>query len=322
MSNPVPIEATAGDPVVLETLLDVLPSSNQAATVTGWARWQRGEVGPTEFVELSARVDEGGLLAELNLMSNQLDLAAFKTLEASSATSGFRRRMTQVHEGVAGSLLAHRLLDDVPILLRVSGQARLVEHPALPALAPLAPLTVRGTEVPGADQCEGWRADGTMVQRIINRGGNLTMALGEAVQPDAAHWSDQPALPAMATRRRRRVEVDRHADGHKHARTYFRDSYADPDGVERGLHSYHLQTDVTADGVIEDIDAIGVILPWPECWQAAGSATALAGVSLATVDNTARTTLVGLGTCTHLTDTLRTLGDIALLSRGNLEGSK
>jgi hypothetical protein len=169
--------------------------------------------------------------------------------------------------------------------------------------------------VPGADQCEGWRSDGTLVARIIDSGGALTMGLGEPTSPTSEIWPDSEPLPAMATRRRRRVVLRRESSSDGLAPTvasvYFRDSYADPDGIERGLHSYRVQVEIDERGVIGAIDAQGLILPWPECWAAASNATVLRGAPVADIEARSKTDLIGLGTCTHLTDTLRSLRQVA-----------
>jgi hypothetical protein len=123
----------------------------------------------------------------------------------------------------------------------------------------------------------------------------------------------------MATRRRRRVLLQQPAATERAedivtATVYFRDSYADPDGVERGLHSYRVQAEIDRRGVIGEIEATGLILPWPECWAAATNAATLRGVPVAELEARSKTQLFGLGTCTHLTDTLRSLRQVAALA--------
>jgi hypothetical protein len=233
-----------------------------------------------------------------------------------SAASGFRRRLAEVSAAVPGSGLALRLLDDLPILLRVAGQAGIVEHPAIqPRAAPAAPLPA-DSRIPGTDQCEGWRSGGTLVKKIISSGGNLTMALAAPVPAESQMWPACGPLPAMATRRRRRVLLSNAetAGGPIGVQLYFRDSYADPAGIERGLHSYQVQAELAADGVIQQIDATGLILPWPECWSAAASAAGLRDVPVSQLPVRAKGQLLGRGTCTHLTDTLRRFEQVAALA--------
>jgi hypothetical protein len=297
---------------VIEVALDPDPAVPDVA-VTGWASWRRGDV-ELDQVDLVARMGADGALTLIELTSAFRDLSPFSTLTGTSATSGFRRRMREVHTSVPGSLLAHRLLDDMPITIRVSHQARIVDHPALtpaPIRGPRAAVRV-AADVPGVDQCEGWQAGGKMVRQIIEGRGQLIMALGEPVQPGVAAWSPLPAPPPMATRRRRRLELRDGPHG-TDVTAFYRDSYSDPDGIERGLHSYGVRATVDDDGTVTDIDATGLILPWPECWGAPASASRLRGIAVGQATDISRTQLVGLGTCTHLTDMLSTFADIAEL---------
>ena len=68
-------------------------------------------------------------------------------------------------------------------------------------------------------------------------------------------------------RRARRLDVAR--DGGDHTATFdshFRDSYAEPDGVESAVHEYRVKGRLdTASGTILDISAEARVLPWVEC---------------------------------------------------------
>jgi hypothetical protein len=309
-------------PNVLETLLEVRPGAGRGARVTGWAEWRPAQSRAGDSYSLPLRltleaiVDAEADLASLELSANGVRNPTFDELIGAPASTGFRRRLSALPAGDPDSLFLRRLLDDLPIVLRIAGQAQLVDHPQIQS-RPVMPLSGRGPGlpvVPGTDQCEGWRAGGTLVQQILDGAGTLTMALGSEVTPGIADWSPQPPPATMATRRRRRIELSSSATGTK-VLSYFRDSYSDPDGVERGLHSYQIRAVISTEGVIDTIEATGLILPYPECWAAATSARALTGVSVRSADQTARSMLVGLGTCTHLTDALRTLDDIAVLAR-------
>lgn len=262
------------------------------------------EIGSTTLAELDLRLDiaPDGTLRSLD------GPAALHPLVGQSAGSGFRRRLAELPRDSADLRLAQRVLDDVPILLRVAFQTTILDHPAL-VRPPAAAMSLAG-----ADQCEGWRSDGTMLQQIA-REGTLQMALTEPVDDSTGPWSggQRSVLPAMATRRRRRVEVRPEGDG-LDVVAHFRDSYADPDGVERGLHGYAVTGRIAADGTVEALDATGVVLPWPECWRATASTERLLGLSLGDIDQAVKTGMVGLGTCTHLNDTLRALADVAELA--------
>jgi hypothetical protein len=55
------------------------------------------------------------------------------------------------------------------------------------------------------------------------------------------------------------------------------------------------------------------VLPWMECPQAVASASRVAGMAIGELRGRVRRELVGVSTCTHLNDTLRSLDDVAVL---------
>jgi hypothetical protein len=57
------------------------------------------------------------------------------------------------------------------------------------------------------------------------------------------------------------------------------------------------------------------VLPWEACPGAVASAERVVGVPLDDLARRARTELVGLTTCTHLTSTIRCLADVRALAR-------
>lgn len=285
------------------SVLEVRLGDAGATTVLATAH-QDGP-GGAAHLDLVLEVAGDGTLVSLE------GLPSYAALVGHPTGSGFRRRLAGLPTGTPQGRLAQRLLDDLPIVLRVAFQTTILDHPAL-ARPPA------GFSLAGADQCEGWRSDGTMLTQIAAEGGVLQMALTEPVDDSTGAWADQPCalLPAMATRRRRRVEVDQadQADGGGlQVRAHFRDSYADPDGLERGLHGYGVTARVV-DGVVTAVEATGVVLPWPECWRATDSTQRLVGTRLEELDQLVKTGFTGRGTCTHLNDTLRALADVAELT--------
>jgi hypothetical protein len=294
--------ARSGAPRVRrESLLEVRPEQPMATRVSGWAHDDVLAPSAQRVAECAVR-----LATEVDGRVSELDAGpltpVLSPLVGVQSGSGFRRRLAALPADSADLRLLVQLLDDLPIVTRVGMQTLLLDHPAVPA------PTLR-TSTAGADQCEGWRSDGTLVQTIRSRDGLLSMALSEPVDDRTGPWatSPVPALPPMATRRRRRVEVTPDGDGVLSVEAHFRDSYADPDGVERGLHGYAVTLSVDADGTVREAGATGVVLPYAECWAAAGSPERLVGRSLSDVDAMSKQELFGRGTCTHLTDTLRTL---------------
>jgi hypothetical protein len=175
----------------------------------------------------------------------------------------------------------------------------------------------------GVDQCSGWRAGGQMLLQIAAAGGILRMPLGPQVQSrvfDPAPWTDMlPALPPWATRRARATVVRRLETGAR-VEVRYRDSYADPDGIERALHEWQVGIDMDPAGRFIDLRARPGRLPWAECPSAQASAAMLAGYRSEDVESVVATAFKGTGTCTHLDDTLRTLTEVpdllALLPSG------
>jgi hypothetical protein len=306
----------------LDSVLQVRPASDpgdQSAEVIGWLTWAPSDE-PAERIDFAATVGTDGHLVGFELRSDRRDLSAYSSLVGAPAASGFRRRMVEIYQQQPDSFLAHRLLDDLPIASRTAGSVHIMEHPALTARprSPMRQGVSRASDLPGVNQCEGWREDGTMVAKIVAGRGHLTMGLSAPAVPGVAAWPQLPDLPPLQFRRRRRLLLVGRPD--TDAAVHFRDSYSDPDGVERALHSYAVSVGINAEGRVEDIDASGVALPWPECWGAPASATRLRGTSVGQA-GAARAELIGLGTCTHLSDTLTTLVDVPRL-RGDVGPSR
>ena len=53
------------------------------------------------------------------------------------------------------------------------------------------------------------------------------------------------------------------------------------------------------------------VLPWMECPEAVASAARVVGMPVGELRHRVRRELVGVSTCTHLNDTLRSLDDLA-----------
>ena len=97
---------------------------------------------------------------------------------------------------------------------------------------------------------------------------------------------------------------------------HFRDSHADEESRETVLHEYTIAgTAGLHAGRIGAVSARAHVLPWLECPGALASAERIGGMELSSLRPVVRKEFVGRTTCTHLNDSLRSLADIAALSR-------
>jgi hypothetical protein len=117
-------------------------------------------------------------------------------------------------------------------------------------------------------------------------------------------------------RRRRRLDVVGPVVSGEPDRfdAHFRDSHMDQDGMEWVVHEYSAAGafDVAA-GRVLDVGAQAHVLPWMECPGAVASAERLSGMPIAELRTRVRREFTGTSTCTHLNDTLRSLGDLEVL---------
>jgi len=266
------------------------------------------EVQVLDSVLLSGRADDSWLLEELAVEGGIGPSAAH--LVGQSVLRGFRRQLDPLKEGTANEQAMRRMMWDFPLALMVNGQTSSLDHPALEAPQPMGQL-------PGVNQCSGWRAGGDMLTSIEKAGGVLRMKLSDELVGDE-HLGDTnpPPLAPMASRRRRQVQVRLERD-ELVIRDRFRDSYSDPDGIERALH--HWIVDVRAgvdDHVITRVEVTSMALPWLECPSAGGSGARLVGERLDDAEVLVGTEFKGITICTHLNDTLVMLSGVPeLLSR-------
>ena len=126
-------------------------------------------------------------------------------------------------------------------------------------------------------------------------------------------WHELPALGPHDMRRLRRLDVmpGATADAPVEVEAYFRDSHMSPEGLETVVHEYTVTVlvDPTTETVISST-AVAHSLPWVECIQAEDSGDRLAGRPLRGIRPNVREDLVGITTCTHLNDTLRSIEDV------------
>ncbi len=274
--------------------------------------------------ELRGRAD--GATRQLKALSTVPPLTASESLVGASVGPGFRGRVAEVGpDGPDVGSLLHLLLDDLPGAALVSGYAvqraggfddegphRVPEPAASRARATMATM--------GDDRCAGRAHDATMMVTIRQRGvvpvsqGPPAPVLEPAADPLA--WHAMEPLAPHGMRRRRRLDVVAPAvpGGPYRIDAHFRDSHMAEDGTEFVLHEYTVSGTVDHRGEhVVELVARARVLPWMECPRAVASASAVAGMAIGDLRGRVRRDLVGVSTCTHLNDTLRSLDDLAVL---------
>jgi hypothetical protein len=230
-------------------------------------------------------------------------------------SSGFRAAMASaVPDEVRDATLLHALLDDLPGGALVSGYAvsRAGAHPPRKPGAPV--LQVEGL-------CAGFQRGSTIMQHW-NAAGTAPVVTGplapSLLDPDDALAWHGPLrqMRPHDMRRWRRLDVVLGAtpDDPVEIEVYFRDSHVDDDGVETVIHEYTVDATVDSAGThVVDSGAVAHSLPWVECIQAVDSARRLDGMPVAGLRPAVREQFVGITTCTHLNDTLRSIEDVRAL---------
>jgi len=195
---------------------------------------------------------------------------------------------------------------------------------AEPVAGPFPDLGAQG------DICAGWAHDATMMVHVRGTG-SLPVPLGPPAP--VLEWDDDPlswhvmgALTPHAVRRRRRLDLVAPPAGAPEHRIdlHFRDSHVDDRGSETIMHEYTLSGSVDLRlGRIGTLSARANVLPWVECPGALASVRRVDGMELSELRYRIRKEFVGRSTCTHLNDTLRSLGDVptlaAVLAGGGVE---
>jgi hypothetical protein len=261
----------------------------------------------TDEVRIDIEVDDTS--ATIRAISATPDVADLDALIGAPVGGGLRKALVASlpAEGQRRSL-AHLLLDDLPGASLVSGYARLRNTP-IPHTGGLV-----------ADLCAGWQAGGGML-RSADETGFIPVPLGPPAPTleradDPLSWHALDELPVDGMRRRRRPDLWPDGGGPLRFDVHFRDSHVSEEG-ETVLHEYSLHGTVDrAERRVLEVEARAHVLPWAECPGALASVSAIRGLPLDEINTVVRRECVGTTSCTHLNDTLRSLGDLdALLDR-------
>lgn len=291
------------------TSLDLLPSPDGTLGIRGLARDLHtdatGEGRVTGSGLLRMTVDTERRVASISAHPHGNALAV---LAGGSVAAGFRTAVWRAlpAEYDAGSPLL-LLLDDVSGGMVISGFTRRSVAP----VGGLPPVSRR------IDVCVGWAAESDAVRRLEKEGRppppewNPVAPDPYAADPSGRHTVK--ALPPNGMRRARRLDVWRDEGGELAADVGFRDTFVDPDGVERVLHEYSARL-TTVGGRVATIEAVPHVLPHVECPLGARSAQRVVGRDIAALRDSVSLDFYGPSTCTHLNDLLRGLSDLPALA--------
>jgi Protein of unknown function (DUF2889) len=249
-------------------------------------------------------------LTELTSHPHRPELAG---LVGRSVSTGFRGAMTDaVPDEAERATLLHLLLDDLPGVALVSGYAVGAAGASVSPLPKEAALQI-------ADLCAGFQRGGT-IMIDVDAGGRpplVTGPLATRIEPhnDPEAWHELRPMNAHDMRRWRCLDLMPTSPGEPlELEVYFRDSHCDARGVETVIHEYTVTAllDAQTETVLAS-SATAHSLPWVECIQAEGSGDRLAGRPLRGLRPAVREDFVGISTCTHLNDTLRSIEDVRAL---------
>ncbi len=294
-----------GELVVTARARDLLTAADGSTTVVG-------------EVAFSARIDGG--TRQLSTISASPPAPVLDGLVDSLVGPGFRSKLAQVAPGErdAGTLL-HLLLDDLVGATLVSGYA--MQRGEAFAGADRPPLDLSAMMQAQDDLCAGWAHDATMMV-TMRATGDIPMPSGPPAPAlerpdDPLAWHAMAPLAAHAMRRRRRLDITAPPPGRSgpdadyDLDVHFRDSHMGEDGIETVVHEYSVTGGVDPSGAtIAGVTARADVLPWMECPGALASAERLAGLPVVELRDRVRREFKGTSTCTHLNDTLRSLGDV------------
>ena len=272
--------------------------------------------------DLSLRVD-GSNRHVLSIASSPA-LPGLDQVVGSPVGPGFRSRVNEACPGErAASTLLHLLLDDLPGAALVSGysaqRAGAFDQPRRPEGDGVSRSGLARLMASQDDVCAGWVHEGTLMTTVRSTG-EIPVSTGPSapsleVEDDPLAWHAMQPLPPHAMRRRRRLDVVApDGSGEHRFDAHFRDSHMDQDGAEWVVHEYSATGafDIVGRRVL-DVVATAHVLPWMECPGAVASAERLSGMPVAELRTRVRREFTGTSTCTHLNDTLRSLGDLEVL---------
>jgi hypothetical protein len=294
--------------------IDTHPAGPGDSEVSLQARDVRGDADGLDVLDA---VHVRAHLAErvIDRLSSTPEHDGLARLRGARVGPGFRSAVAAtLPDEMRRASLLHLLLDDWVGAALVSGYA--VQHRAI-TLGVEEKLPAE-TADRMAGICAGFAHDASLIG-YARRHGTIPSVHGP-VAPVLAFdgiglHAAEPLRP-HGMRRFRRLDLGRADGGSAAFDAHFRDSHVDGDGVETIVHEYTVSGSVDiATRTVLSASADVRVLPWQECPGAIGSASRIAGMTLAQMRERIRGEFVGTSTCTHLNDTLRAIADLDALLR-------
>jgi hypothetical protein len=163
--------------------------------------------------------------------------------------------------------------------------------------------------------CAGW-ATGATMDVVFQERGSLPMPVGVPLPSgpteDPMDWHVRDQLRPSTMRRQRLIDlVRRPGNVSVSVEAHFRDIYVTGAGEPQVLHEYEASAELEGEpAVVNRLTATARVLPWPECPTATASVAQAVGRRLAELRQKMGGAFMGTTGCTHLTDTVRSLGHV------------
>lgn len=140
--------------------------------------------------------------------------------------------------------------------------------------------------------------------------------VGPLISPDdPIGWHELPRQDGPQSRRARRIDIWRDGDLIR-VDAGFQDSGTTPEGGRRAVHEYRVYAEVEAGTCrLASVQALPLILPFPECPGAAVSVARMVGAQVGDLRGAVIERLPSTLGCTHLNDVIRALADVPALAR-------
>lgn len=240
---------------------------------------------------------------------------SLQRLIGSRAGGNLRSAIAQeLPEQVEGGTPLHLLVDEIAGTTLISGFAYFRWADVVPG------MRERLGSGPQKDMrgiCSGFR-DGSSALfpngalRGVSSNTPLAPSLNDPADPFGWHRLDKG--PEIVMCRARRIDV--WGDGDRlEFDTMFRDTCSVPEGPPVVLHEYQiLGTADRASGVLQTVEAVPRVLPYPECPLAAPNAPRMNGTDLRALRTEVLAQLRSVDCCTHLNDGLRSLAEVPILA--------